>query len=1794
MRYIILSFILLMSSAGVNSQTLDVFDIDASEFPIMKAKFFAFDSVGKQITDVSVQDFNIQEESYTRKILSVKCFTKTTLNPVSTILVMDASGSMRGRNLLYAKAAARAWIIAMPDGESESAITAFDDVNYLIQDFTSNKPQLLLKVEDLFIGRGTNYDAAFIDEMYGGLIISKNAKNKKILVLLTDGRPNFPPSEALIINEAMKQEVTIFAVTLGMNCPQVLKDITELTGGQWFENVSTSDEVTSIYNQILKIVQGVQPCEIIWESDYTCSGSERVMSIDYYPTSLNKYYSYTTPGGSVNGVGVSPESVFFRNVLPGTSKDSIITITANNGNMNVIDIVGTNPAFEIMPNSFKLNKGESKKVRMTYTAPLDVSYVWTRFDVINTLCPTQIFASAGFAGKKPNVKTLRLTNPNGGDKFVVGSDTVVSWVGIPNTDTVRLEYSYDNGSSWNVVNQKATDGSFDWAKIPKTPSVNCLMKVTQLKPDTGNNTEWAKNMGSDFFNAWEDKHSGIALDNSGNIYITGQYDGTLKVDGFELNSRGEEDIFVAKINTKGKVEWISSVGGTSQDIAAGLAVDTWGNIFVTGRFSQSIEFDTRALYSLGKSDVFLAKFLPDGSVEWAKNPGGTGDDFGNSVCVDTKGDIIVTGGFSQTSQFDNVNLTSAGQVDIFIAKYTPEGKMQWVKQNGGEFHDEGTSVTSDLTDRIFVTGKFSRKASFGTTILNSGGTQVEYADFDIFVAKYFPGGSMDWAVRAGGEGDDEGFAIAADTRGNAFLTGSFEKKAIFGDKEITANKSDTFGEVSDIFVANIMSDGKFYWAKRAGGNDIDVGYGIAVDVSDNAIVTGAFIGDADFDNTVITSKGFYDVFAAKYDMDGILKWARRAGGNYGDYGMSVALDSWGNAYIAGTFIFVADFGKKVLSTEFGNGDMFIWGAGGGDDGLQEDISDSVWAIVAPKAVSYDIDMGKVFIGSYRDSLITDYIYNSGLYKFRIDSIIFDGPDKNAFSVVSGETPYILENTSGMDVEFKFRPVKTGLNQANIKIYTQADTLIYKITGTGMLPDLQIVNSVIDFGKVLVGNLKDTLKAVTITNNGKTPIEIKRTNHNKPNEIDFTTLGGAGPFILNTGDTAKLDLRFKPSGKGRTNGVLEFHFEGIGSPAVVQLAGEGINPNPSILVSNNVFEELFCEKSTEAEILVSNIGGSKLEIGNIEFYGNNAAEFSIDESFPIIVDVDKTYRLKVNFNTDSPGLKTAEMKVTSNSTPDTIHSVPLLVKINGAYGLPDKSDIDYGILDLDEPASEIIKIKNTGNYASQFRFNITGVISLDIDSVYLNPSQSVDLTVSFNGSGQAAVIDDKITIFDSLCKTSAIIPVKGIVSKRDKPLITVSSGEFDEIVCNTETASEFSINNIGKEILVVSSLEIKGNDKNDFELAAPGGFSLNQGDSKSITVIFKPSGTGVKNAELVINSNSEINSDLSINITANSENAGFAIVEKSINLGNLLTGTSGNIKFKVTNSGTVANKFALSYSSSFDFNVPEMQLNSSQSYEFEGIYSAAQNPIDILESITVTDSICQQSASVEITGKVTAGVSYTLKAGSGEGNAGDRINIPVRINNLTNTDNPELTSINFDLSFNSTLLAPDFGVKSEISENNKRTLTFENVPVNVSENDLALNLPFIVGLGNKQTSELIISNVKSNNNSIIYTENGLFTFLGICTEGGARLVNPNGAAELMQINPNPADKDIILSVNLIEKGFTSVVIYNSEGLKCDSYEFNGEIGLKNINLKVSDYVDGLYFVHLHTPTVSEVQKFIIVK
>jgi hypothetical protein len=97
------------------------------------------------------------------------------------------------------------------------------------------------------------------------------------------------------------------------------------------------------------------------------------------------------------------------------------------------------------------------------------------------------YVSGGFAGKRPEKPTLILTHPNGGELFVAGNDTVITWEGIPNTDTVKLEYSHDNGQSWLTVSEQAVGGKHDWLRIPRTPSTECLMKVSQLNMDAESN-----------------------------------------------------------------------------------------------------------------------------------------------------------------------------------------------------------------------------------------------------------------------------------------------------------------------------------------------------------------------------------------------------------------------------------------------------------------------------------------------------------------------------------------------------------------------------------------------------------------------------------------------------------------------------------------------------------------------------------------------------------------------------------------------------------------------------------------------------------------------------------------------------------------------------------------------------------------------------------------------------------------------------------------------------------------------------------------------------------------------------------------------------------------------------------------------------------------------------------------------------------------------------------------------------------------------------------------------------------
>ena len=214
---------------------------------------------------------------------------------------------------------------------------------------------------------------------------------------------------------------------------------------------------------------------------------------------------------------------------------------------------------------------------------------------------------------------------------------------------------------------------------------------------------------------------GVATDHSGNVFITGSFSGVAKFGNLGISSQGKEDVFVAKLNDQGKFLWAVSAGGASGDYGTGIAVDGSGGLYLTGYFASKATFGSKALSSKGQFDLFVAHLDPTGNFKWAVPGGGGSNDRGLGVAVD-KGGVSVTGDFIGTATFGTTKLKSRGQTDVFAARLSPTGTYQWATSAGGTGGDSGVGVATDGSGRTVVTGFFEGKAIFGAGTLHSAGS----------------------------------------------------------------------------------------------------------------------------------------------------------------------------------------------------------------------------------------------------------------------------------------------------------------------------------------------------------------------------------------------------------------------------------------------------------------------------------------------------------------------------------------------------------------------------------------------------------------------------------------------------------------------------------------------------------------------------------------------------------------------------------------------------------------------------------------------------------------------------------------------------------------------------------------------------------------------------------------------------------------------------------------------------------------------------------------------------------------
>lgn len=420
---------------------------------------------------------------------------------------------------------------------------------------------------------------------------------------------------------------------------------------------------------------------------------------------------------------------------------------------------------------------------------------------------------------------------------------------------------------------------------------------------------WAKGSGA----TNNDGGSGVVIDALGNSIVTGYFRDTVTFGSISLTNIGNTNIFTVKYDPSGNVLWARQSSGTAQyNFPFDIAIDRSGNTIIIGYFNGKVIFDGITLTSSGNSDIFIVKYDPSGNVLWARQSCGADAGCAFGIATDSFDNIIITGRFGGTATFDTTKLTSAGGIDIFIAKYDVSGNVLWAKRAGGTNNDVGSSIATDSSGNSIIFGNFEDTVTFDTFILTSAGMK------DLFIAKYDVSGNVLWAKQAGGTGYAHGRSIAIDRLGNIMVTGEFYDNATFG----TTTLISTEGWDSDVFIVKYDSSGNVIWIKQVYGTNYDFGCDIAMDRYNNYLITGSFQGTAIFDTVTFTTAGNIDIFIAKYSASGNLLWAKRAGGASTDYVEGIATDGLGNSIITGSFEGTTTLGTITMNSA-GLSDIFI-------------------------------------------------------------------------------------------------------------------------------------------------------------------------------------------------------------------------------------------------------------------------------------------------------------------------------------------------------------------------------------------------------------------------------------------------------------------------------------------------------------------------------------------------------------------------------------------------------------------------------------------------------------------------------------------------------------------------------------------------------------------------------------------------------------------------------------------------------------------------------------------------------
>ncbi|NOQ71203.1 MAG: T9SS type A sorting domain-containing protein [Crocinitomix sp.] len=434
---------------------------------------------------------------------------------------------------------------------------------------------------------------------------------------------------------------------------------------------------------------------------------------------------------------------------------------------------------------------------------------------------------------------------------------VFDWVG-----NFEGYYHERTSCTQNAEGDVISAGSY-WANPDFDPGDGFAYKVTEgLRDifvqnwDADRNFQWVSVVGGE----GHDQAYDVSTDDDGNIYVVGTFEESVDFDPddaeFMLESSGNTDIFVLKLNPLGEFVWAQSFGSIFTEVGSGITLDDSGNLYICGSYNATVDFDfgpavNEVTADETGNDAFVLKLSTDGDFVWVKSFGAEDADFCKEIEFDALGSLSLSGYTRSGADFDPSDeeyyLDFADlKTSSFVSKLDTDGGFLWAKILSGSEGVITDGMTTDVDGNIYIIGNFSDTIFFNMLEVVDTATAVS-SHTDAFITKYEADGSYAWGRTYGGAGGESAYGIQSDGADLLYISGGFSGTTDLDPNETTATYSSE--GYSDAYILKLNTDGIYIWSDAFGGEGTDLSYEVYPDGNGNIISIGSFMFDVDFDNS---------------------------------------------------------------------------------------------------------------------------------------------------------------------------------------------------------------------------------------------------------------------------------------------------------------------------------------------------------------------------------------------------------------------------------------------------------------------------------------------------------------------------------------------------------------------------------------------------------------------------------------------------------------------------------------------------------------------------------------------------------------------------------------------------------------------------------------------------------------------------------------------------------------------------------------------------------------------------------